>query len=313
MGGSPSSATFPPSIVVQVKALACELPHRRGLPLSRFSLADIRQEVLQQGLVAEISGATIWRWLSKDAIHPWRYRTWIFPRDPRFVEKAGPILDLYQGLWQGQPLRPRDFVLSADEKTSIQARHRRHPSLPPAPGKPARLESEYTREGAWVYLAAWDVRRAKVFGRCVRKNGIEPFDALIGEVMGQEPYRSAERVFWIFDNGSSHRGQKCVQRRATAGFTTGELDGYGLCSHVPARPPPYASDPVFVHRLAPLFRASFRPRLAASVISPLRFAITSRPSRCEEDFHLQAVKRARHTPKSARLEGGRYKNRDAKH
>jgi hypothetical protein len=203
---------FPPSIVVQVKALACELPHRRGLPLSRFSLADIRQEVLQQGLVAEISGATIWRWLSKDAIHPWRYRTWIFPRDPRFVEKAGPILDLYQGLWQGQPLRPRDFVLSADEKTSIQARHRRHPSLPPAPGKPARLESEYTREGAWVYLAAWDVRRAKVFGRCVRKNGIEPFDALIGEVMGQEPYRSAERVFWIFDNGSSHRGQKCVQR-----------------------------------------------------------------------------------------------------
>jgi hypothetical protein len=197
---------------VQVKALACELPHRRGLPLSRFSLADIRQEVLQQGLVAEISGATIWRWLSKDAIHPWRYRTWIFPRDPLFVEKAGPILDLYQGLWQGQPLRPRDFVLSADEKTSIQARHRRHPSLPPAPGKPARLESEYTREGALVYLAAWDVRRAKVFGRCVRKNGIEPFDALIGEVMGQEPYRSAERVFWIFDNGSSHRGQKCVQR-----------------------------------------------------------------------------------------------------
>jgi DDE superfamily endonuclease len=203
---------FPPSIVVQVKALACELPHRWGLPLSRFSLADIRQEVLRQGLVAEISGATIWRWLSKDAIHPWRYRTWIFPRDPRFVEKAGLILDLYQGLWQGQPLRLRDFVLSADEKTSIQARHRRHPSLPPAPGKSARLESEYTREGAWVYLAAWDVRRAKVFGRCVRKNGIEPFDALIGEVMGQEPYRSAERVFWIFDNGSSHRGQKCVQR-----------------------------------------------------------------------------------------------------
>ena len=94
---------FPPCIVVQVKALACELPHRRGLPLSRFSIADIRREVLQQGLVAEISGATIWRWLSQDAIRPWRHRTWIFPRDPLFVEKAGPILDLYQGLWQGHP------------------------------------------------------------------------------------------------------------------------------------------------------------------------------------------------------------------
>ena len=92
-----------PSLVVQVKALACELPHRKGLPLSRFSIADIRQEVLAQGLVAEISGATIWRWLSQDAIRPGRYRSWIFPRDPLFLEKAAPILDLYQGVWQGQP------------------------------------------------------------------------------------------------------------------------------------------------------------------------------------------------------------------
>jgi DDE superfamily endonuclease len=186
-----------------------------GLPLSRLSLADIRQEVLEQGWVAEISGATIWRWLSKDAIRPWRYRSWIFPRDPLFVEKAGPILDLYQGVWQGQPLGPGDSVLSADEKTSIQARRRLHRSLPPSPGKAARVESEYERKGAWVYLAAWDIRRAKVFGRCTRKNGIKPFDGLIREVMSQEPYRSAERVFWIFDNGSSHRGQKCVQRLQT--------------------------------------------------------------------------------------------------
>ena len=50
--------------------------------------------------------------------------------------------------------------------------------------------------------------------------------------------------------------------------------------------------PVLVHRLAPLLHASFRPRLATT---PLRFAITSPPSRCEEDFHLQAVKHARHT------------------
>lgn len=197
---------------MQVKALACELPHRKGLPLSRFSIADIRQEVLHQGLVAEISGATIWRWLSQDAICPWRHRTWIFPRDPLFVEKAGPILDLYQGLWQGQPLGPADFVLSADEKTGIQARHREHPSVPPAPGRPALLEHEYERAGAWVYLAAWDVRRAKVFGRCVRKNGSEPFDSLVGEVMSQQPYRSAARVFWIMDNCSTHRGQKCVRR-----------------------------------------------------------------------------------------------------
>lgn len=175
-------------------------------------MADIRQEVLDQGLVAEISGTTIWRWLSKDALCPWRHRTWIFPRDPRFVEKASPILDLYQGTWEGQPLGPNDYVISADEKTSIQARRRKHPSLPPVPGRPTLVETEYERKGAWVYLAAWDVRRAKVFGRCVVKNGIQPFNALIEQVMSQEPYRSANRVFWIVDNCSSHRGQKCVLR-----------------------------------------------------------------------------------------------------
>src|ERR1700716_3033927 len=55
--------TFPPSLVVQVKALACELPHRLGVPLSRLSIAEIRKHVITQGLVAEISGATLWRWL----------------------------------------------------------------------------------------------------------------------------------------------------------------------------------------------------------------------------------------------------------
>jgi len=203
---------FPPGLVVQVKALAGELPHRLGLPLSRFSVEDIRQEVLAQGLVAQISGTTIRRWLSRDALCPWRHRTWIFPRDPRFAQKAGPILDLYQGFWEGQPLRPDDFVLSADEKTSIQVRRRIHASLPPAPGRPRLVEHEYERRGAWAYLAAWDVHGAKIFGRCEASTGIVPFDRLVEDVMGQKPYRSARRVFWIFENGSSHRGQKAAQR-----------------------------------------------------------------------------------------------------
>jgi hypothetical protein len=159
--GAGDQPAFPPSVAVQVKALACELPHRLGLPLSRFTLSEIQREVVQQGIVASVSGATLWRWLSQDAIRPWRYRSWIFPRDPKFSEKAGPILDLYEGIWNGTPLQPTDYVLSADEKTSIQARQRRHRSLPPQPDRPMLVETEYQRGGAWVYLAAWDVRRAK--------------------------------------------------------------------------------------------------------------------------------------------------------
>lgn len=199
-----------------MKAIACELPATLGLPVSRLFVPDIRAEVLRRGLVASISETTIWRWLSEDAIKPWTHRSWIFPRDPAFEAKAGRVLDLYAGAWEGRPLKDDEFVLSADEKTSIQARVRCHPSLPAGPGRAARVEFEYKRGGALQYLAAWDVRRAKLFGRCEPHTGAEPFDRLVAQVMAEEPYRSARRVFWVVDNGSSHRGKPAIKRLAEA-------------------------------------------------------------------------------------------------
>ena len=198
--------------MVQVKALACELPYKNGIPLSRFSIQEIRQEVISSGIVAQISGTTLWRWLNADAIRPWQYRSWIFPRDPEFKAKAGRVLDLYEGFWEGKPLGKSDYVLSADEKTSIQARIRRHPTLAPLPQNPMKIEHEYIRGGSLTYLAAWDIRRAKIFGRLESKNGIKPFSRLVEQVMNQQPYRSASRVFWIVDNCSSHRGQPAILR-----------------------------------------------------------------------------------------------------
>jgi transposase len=203
---------FPPDVIVQVKALACELPSVKGIPLSRFSTEDIAAEVIQRGIVAKISGTTIWRWLAEDAIKPWQFRSWIFPRDTQFEQKAGLVLDLYHGMWGNLPLGSDEYVISADEKTSIQARHRRHASLAPRPGEGQRVEFEYKRKGALGYIAAWDVRRAKLFGHCESRSGILAFDRLVQEVMAQEPYRSAHRVFWIVDNGSSHRGQPAIHR-----------------------------------------------------------------------------------------------------
>ena len=104
-----------------------------GLPLSRLSVADVARHAESTGLVACISNSTVWRWLHEDAIRPWQHRCWIFPRDPQFQAKAGRILDLYERRWQGQALREDEFVISTDEKTSIQARLRIHPSSPTAP------------------------------------------------------------------------------------------------------------------------------------------------------------------------------------
>jgi len=203
---------FPPEVVMQIKALACELPAETELPLSRFSRQDLAREAVARGIVAQISGATIWRWLDQDAIRPWQHRSWIFPRDPQFEQKAGRVLDLYQGCWQERSLDSDEYVISADEKTSIQARVRIHPTQPTEPGQAMRVEFEYERGGALAYLAAWDVRRAKIFGYCDPTTGIVPFDGLVQQVMSQEPYRQAKRVFWIVDNGSSHRGQAACQR-----------------------------------------------------------------------------------------------------
>lgn len=212
--GGPRS--FPPEVVVAVKAIACELPATSGLPLSRLQVPDIRAEVIRRGLVAEISGATIWRWLDADAIRPWTYRSWVFPRDPDFEAKAGRVLDLYGRRWEGKPLRGDEYVLSADEKTSIQARCRCHPTLPPGKRRAMRVEHEYHRGGALAYLAAWDVHRGRVLGRCEERTGIEPFGRLVAQVMATEPYRSARRVFWVTDNGPSHRGQASVERMREA-------------------------------------------------------------------------------------------------
>lgn len=210
--GAGDRAFFPPQVVVDVKSLACALPKERGLPFSRLSHADIAAEAVSRGIVGSISDMTVWRWLSADAIRPWCHRSWIFPRDPNFAAKAALVLDLYHGVWEGEPLGPNDYVISSDEKTSIQARKRIAPGTPPAAGCRRKVEAEYERMGALAYLAAWDVHRAKVFGICTPTTGIDPFHKLVDLVMSQEPYRSARRVFWVTDNGSSHRGESSVTR-----------------------------------------------------------------------------------------------------
>lgn len=90
--------------------------------------------------------------------------------------------------------------------------HRVAPTTPPTPKLYGRVEHEYERKGALAYMAAWDVKQAKVFGLCCRKTGIDSFHELVDLVMSQSPYKEARRVFWITDNGSSHRGQTSIDR-----------------------------------------------------------------------------------------------------
>jgi hypothetical protein len=91
---------FPPAEIAEVKALACELPAESGRALSRWSAAELAREAVARGIVCEVSGTTVWRWLAEDAIRPWAWRSWLFPRDPDFRAKTGRVLDLYARRWE---------------------------------------------------------------------------------------------------------------------------------------------------------------------------------------------------------------------
>jgi transposase len=149
---------FSPLQLAQIKAVACEVPFRLNLPFSRLSLSELQGYVKEQQIVEHLSIGALWNLLNQDAIRPWYHRSWIFPRDPLFVEKAAPELDLYQGQWEERCLRAGEHVVCLDMKSSIQARARCRGSVPPHPGHGQLVEHEYERQGALNLIACLDER-----------------------------------------------------------------------------------------------------------------------------------------------------------
>ena len=202
--------------VVTVKALACELPAETGVPLSRWSAPDLavgrRWRAGWWSQSRRPRCAAGWPAMRSNPGSTGRGSS----RGIRTSQRRRPSVDLYAGIWDGELLGENEFVVCADEKTSIQARCRCHPTLPPGKARMMRVEHEYQRTGALQYLAAYDVHHARVLGRLEPTTGIEPFARLVAQVMTTEPYASADRVFWIVDNGSSHRGRASVTRMSKA-------------------------------------------------------------------------------------------------
>ena len=166
-----------------------------------------------------IAAVTIWRWLSEDAIRPWNYRSWIFPRDPRFAEKAGRILDLYEGRWEGQLLEPGDFVVCADEKPSIQARRASTPASPRSLAATGSWSS--TSTSARARSATWPrgTSAARSWLTAVHRRTASSRSTSSSSSSTQQPYSTAQRVFLIVDNGSAHRGQRSIDRLRAPGRT----------------------------------------------------------------------------------------------
>ncbi|MDG7000664.1 MAG: transposase, partial [Nitrososphaerota archaeon] len=198
-----------------VKAIACERPSQLGLPLSRLSLNDIRKAAETQ-LQRTPGTTTIQGWLSADAIRPWYRRSWIFPRDPQFAEKAAPILDLYRGLWKGKRLDDSDVILSIDEKPVKMVTRRVEP---PAAGKTVRYEFEYTRHGVAAYIATLDVRTGKASGIVVKSCTKKVFRSFVTELV-----RKRRKTL-------PHNGQRNSTQTVQSTFT-GWIEKHSGCTAV---------------------------------------------------------------------------------
>lgn len=174
------------------------------VPVSRFSARTIAWIMSAIGVVATVSARTVARWLKADKLKPWRFRSWITPKDlTKFMPRACAVLDLYERVAQGL-LQAGEIVYSVDEKTSIQARQRAT-NEPPRPGRPARVQHTYARRGAVNLIAALDVSLGTVIGTvCDRKN-FPVFSAFLVELIDVAVASGKDTIHFILDNGSLHR------------------------------------------------------------------------------------------------------------
>jgi transposase len=195
---------FPPEVSAEATALACSLPQEKGKPLGRWSLKEIAAHFVLLKLIASIASSTIGRWLAQEKLKPWQYHHWQHMLDAEaFLERAGPVLELYQSAKQllGQGI----WVLCLDEKPSIQARKRPEKPRPAGPGQPQHISPRYERKGALQLFAALSVADGKVYGQVRNRKRFVDFQAfLLQHIIPNALQRSVHSIKLIMDNSTTH-------------------------------------------------------------------------------------------------------------
>jgi DDE superfamily endonuclease len=191
---------------MHVVRLACERPDMQGRSLSQWDCAELARQLMAEGIVEEISAATVRRILAAHQLKPWRHHVWLHPKQPRdaaFYAIISELSELYT-----RPLCAEEIVLSLDEKTSLQPRPRGAPTLPAQPQNlPNRHEHEYKRAGALNLFAAFDTRSGKVYGQCYVRKRQQEFIAFL-EHLDCEIADYIRTIHLVCDNVSTHHGKE---------------------------------------------------------------------------------------------------------
>ncbi len=196
---------FPPVVALYVVKLACERPDVIGRSLSQWESAELARQLVCDGVVEAISPQTVQRILAHHKLKPWRHHLWLSPQVPRdaaFAAQVQEIVALYTrpwGVWE--------MVVCVDEKTSLQPRTRKAPTLAAQPGQPVRVEHEYTRQRALNLFAGCDTRTGKVYATTAeRKRQVECIAFL--EHVDREIVPAITTIHVILDNVWMHKGKQ---------------------------------------------------------------------------------------------------------
>jgi transposase len=191
---------FPPAEQHKIVALATRPPIENGVPVTHWSATDLAHATVQDGIVASISRATVWRLLDQAAIKPHRWHYWLHSPDPDFDAKMLDIVDLY--LHAQELCKRREIVLSVDEKTSIQALERKHPNKPPKPGRVEGIEHEYIRHGTCCLTASLEVATGEIYAHLTPNRPADVFADFVASVCGEYP--RAKKIHFVLDNLNTH-------------------------------------------------------------------------------------------------------------
>jgi transposase len=193
---------FPALGRAQIVALACSKPSAHGKVWKRWSGEKRAQVAVERGIVSTISPSTIRRWLRQDKLKPWRYHSWPHSTDPQFVEKATPVLDLYEAA--PQLATQQEEGCCADEKTSIQARQRLHETKAALPSSPLQVADRYRRMGAVQLFCALLVASGRTFTCCFARRCFADFQAFLHALFASALCLGLKVLHLILDNGPTH-------------------------------------------------------------------------------------------------------------
>jgi transposase len=190
---------------VHLVKIACERPDDVGRSLSHWDCAELARQLVTDEVVEAISPQTVQRMLANHKLKPWRKHLWLSPKVPRdaaFCRRVKNICSLYT-----RKLTANEVVLCVDEKTSLQPRTRKSPTLPAQPGLPVRVEHEYERKGALNLFAAFDTRTGKVYAHTAERKRQKEFIEFLDQLDREIP-ASVTKVHLVLDNLRMHTGKQ---------------------------------------------------------------------------------------------------------